>query len=161
MHKVRAPSGPLLHSGVSVLKQEWHFPGGVARERFLYLVLLLGKTPPWLNVLFCVMVRMSFSACSIASLLSPKNLILASFDMPNSLSASFPAPLTADAFVLSSPSFLRFAISCSLCCCCSFLQGFASSANWNRMLTTASALLTISLVSWGCGYGFGWYECGW
>jgi len=30
LHKVLAPSGPLLHSGVSRMLQEWHFPGGEA-----------------------------------------------------------------------------------------------------------------------------------
>lgn len=31
LHNVLAPSGPLLHSGVSLILHEWHFPGGVAR----------------------------------------------------------------------------------------------------------------------------------
>lgn len=30
LHKVLAPSGPLLHSGVSRMLHEWHFPGGEA-----------------------------------------------------------------------------------------------------------------------------------
>lgn len=30
LHKVLAPSGPLLHSGVSRILHEWHFPGGEA-----------------------------------------------------------------------------------------------------------------------------------
>ena len=39
LHKVLAPSGPLLHSGVSRMLHEWHFPGGEA----LYRVSVRGK----------------------------------------------------------------------------------------------------------------------
>ena len=35
LQRVRAPSGPLLHSGVSARLQLWHLPGAAAR----YLVL--------------------------------------------------------------------------------------------------------------------------